>query len=326
VRPPPRRAALLLTLAALVGCGSHPSSHGKTRSAVPPPRAYARRLPWRLAAPISREVVAPRARARDLLILGGLDASGSSASGVYILDTRAGKLSQDGSLLQATHDAAGAALGGRVLVVGGGTTAPASSTQIEARGRTVAGGALPQARADANAVTIGDTAYVVGGYDGPAMDRQVLATNDGRTYRVVAQLAVGIRYPAAAAVGSRIYVFGGLDQSGHAVRAVQLVERGSPTARVVGRLPAPLASAAAGVLGRTVYLAGGVTSGGAPSRRVYAYDPQSRAFSRVASLPVAVANAGAAVSGGRLWIVGGETAGGRPTAAVQIVGIAPRRG
>jgi N-acetylneuraminic acid mutarotase len=282
-------------------------------------------LPWRLAAPISREVVAPGARARDLLILGGLDASGSSASGVYVLDTRTGRLSAQGSLLQATHDAAGAVLGGRVLVVGGGTTAPTSSTQIEAHGRTVAGGALPQARADASAVTIGDTAYLVGGYDGPAMDRQVLATNDGRIYRGVASLAVPVRYPAVAALGARIYIFGGLDQSGHPVRAVQLVEPGSHTAKVVGSLPAPLAAAAAGVLGRTIYLVGGVTPAGAPSRRVYAYDPQSRAFSRAASLRVAVGNAGAAVSGGRLWIVGGETAGGRPTAAVQVVGVAPRR-
>jgi hypothetical protein len=338
VSSPPRRTALLLLLAALVALGvalalrgghtdgnaSHRPSRGQAAGRAHPLRAYARLLPWRLAAPISREVVVPGTGSRDLLILGGLDASGASAAGVYVLDTRTGRLSQQGSLQLATHDAAGAVLGRRVLVVGGGTTAPVSSTQIEANGTTMAGGVLAQARADASAVTIGDTAYVVGGYDGPAMDRQVLATNDGRKYRAVAQLALPVRYPALAAVGSRIYVFGGLE-SGHPVRAVQAVEPRSHTAQIVGRLPAPLAAAAAGVLGRTVLLAGGVTPGGAPSRRVYAYDPESGAFTHAASLRVAVANAGAAVSGGRLWIVGGETAGGRPTAVVQIVGVASRR-
>ena len=168
-------------------------------------------LPWRLDAPLSREVVVPRGGARrGLVVLGGLRSGGSSTNAVEVLDTRTGALSPHGSLLEATHDAAGTTLGARLLVIGGGTTAPSGSTQIETGGRTTAGGALPQARADAGAVTIGRTAYVVGGYDGPAMDSEVVATTDGRRYRPVAALPVPVRYPALAALGSRIYVFGGL--------------------------------------------------------------------------------------------------------------------
>jgi N-acetylneuraminic acid mutarotase len=281
-------------------------------------------LPWRLAAPLSREVVAPKTGTRDLLILGGLAVGGSSTDGVYSLNTHTGSLSPQGTLVHATHDAAGAALGRRVLVVGGGTVAPSASTQLHKGGTTVAAGALPQARADASAVRIGDTVYVVGGYNGTTLDREVVGSTSGHAYRAVAALPVPVRYPAAAALGSRIYVFGGLDARGHPVDAIQVVESQSGTAKVVGRLPAPLAGATAGVLDHTIYLAGGLSRSGTPKRRIYAYDPERSSVLRAGSLRVAVANAGAAVSGGRLWIVGGETAGGHPSADVQML-VANRR-
>ncbi len=188
---------------------------------------------------------------------------------------------------------------------------------------TVSGGALPSARADASAVTVGRTVYLVGGYDGSAMDAEVVATTDGRSYHPVAALPVPVRYPAVAVLGSQIYVFGGIGANGHPTRAVQVVDPSSRTARVVGHLPVPLDGAAAGVLGGTVYLAGGRTAAGA-TRAVYAFQPSSASFLRAGSLRVPTANAGAAVSNGRLWIVGGETSSGRPIADVQM--IVPNRG
>jgi hypothetical protein len=225
--------------------------------------------------------------------------------------------------LQATHDAAAAELRGHVFVIGGGNAAPARSIQVERGGKTVSGGELSSARADASAVTIGHTLYVVGGYDGSALAAEVLATTDGRHYRPAAALPVPVRYPALAVLGSRIYVFGGLAANGHPTRAVQLVEPNARTARVVGRLPVPLAGAAAGVLGNTIYLAGGRTPRRA-TEAIYAFQPRRASFLRAGSLRVAVANAGTAVSDGRLWIVGGESSGGRPTADVQMV--VPNRG
>jgi outer membrane protein assembly factor BamB len=311
-------------LALALGGGNDPKPPRPVRSAkaaaapARPPAVEAGLLPWQLNAPLSREVVVPRAGGRDLLVLGGLTSGGSSTDGVAVLHTPNGALSPHGTLLQATHDAAGAALGARVLVVGGGTTAPTGFTQIQAGGRTTRGGTLPEARADAGAVTIGRTVYVVGGYDGPALDREVLATTDGHGYRPVAALPVPVRYPALAVLGSRIYVFGGQGANGHPSNAVQLVDPAARTARVVGRLPVPLDGAAAGVLGKTIYLAGGLTPRG-PTRAVYAFEPQGAAFLRAGSLREAVAYAGAAVSNGRLWIVGGETSGGGPIADVQMV-------
>ena len=170
---------------------------------------------------------------------------------------------------------------------------------------------------------LGGSAYVVGGYDGPALDREVLATTDGSHFRDVAALAVPVRYPAVAVLGRRIYVVGGQSASGAPVDTVQVVDPASHTASVVGRLPLPLAGAVAATLDGTVYVAGGDTGTSAgslhPVAGVLAFRPSSGTFLAAGSLREAVGYAGAAVTGGRLWIVGGEGAGGPPTAAVQML-------
>jgi hypothetical protein len=329
-----RRSAVLVVLAiaavAAIGLAfASKSGHRKTKPTRPtravkatrpvrPPAVEAGLLPWQLSTPLSREVVVPGAGTHGLVLLGGLDSSASSTSSVDALDTRTGRLSPDGQLLQPTHDAAVAELGGSALVLGGGSSGVYRSVQRERGGRSVSGGVLPGARADAGAVTIGRTAYLVGGYDGSAMDAEVEATTDGRHYRPVAALKVPVRYPALAVLGSRIYVFGGLTASGHPTRAVQLVDPQARTTRVVGRLPVALSGAAAGVLGGTVYLAGGRTHRGA-TEAVYAFRSSGASFLRAGSLRVGVANAGVAVSQGRLWIVGGETAEGNPIDNVQMI-------
>jgi len=327
-----RRFAVALVVLAIVLAGGVELAVGRGHDAkpAPPPReakavspvrpsaVESGLLPWRLHAPLSREVVLPQIGGRGLVVLGGLEGGDSSTAAIELLDPRNGVLSPHGTLLQATHDAAGATLGGRQLVIGGGTTAPAGSTQIETGLKVREGCALAGARADAGAVTIGRTAYVVGGYDGSAMDREVVAPTDGRAYRNVAALPVPVRYPALAVLGSRIYVFGGLGANGRPSDAVQLVDPAGRTAHVVGRLPRPLEGGAAGVLGGTIYLAGGRTAAG-PTRAVYAFRPRGSSFLRAGSLRVGVAYAGAAVSNGRLWIVGGESSGQRPIADVQMV-------
>jgi outer membrane protein assembly factor BamB len=332
MRLPSVRGALLVLLALSLGVGlslvltrSHPKAAATlagttvSRPLVPvkPAAVEAGLLPWQLLAPLSREIVAAGPGGRNLVLLGGLESGDASTDNVTRLDTRTGAVSAAGTLVHPSHDAAGVALGGRILVVGGGTVAPTASTQIESRGKTTVGGPLGQARADASAVTIGRTAYVVGGYGGSGMDREVLATGDGRTFRPVVALPVPVRYPGVAALGSSIYVFGGLGADGRPRATVQRVDPDTSTARVVGHLPAPLAAATAGAVDGTIYLAGGRTARG-PTSAVYAFEPRGSRFLRAGSLRVAVANAGAAVAGGRLWIVGGETRSGE-TGDVQMV-------
>ena len=304
--------------------GMHPDAARITRArqASPPDAVEAGLLPWKLAAPLSREVVLRTRGSHDLLVVGGLGATGSSADGVYSLNVQTGKLSLRGSLPRPTHDAAGVRLGAEALVLGGGTAVPvATSQRITPAGQASLAAALPEPRADAAAVTIGDTAYIVGGYDGRAMDNEVLATRNGKSYRPVAVLAVPVRYPAVAALHGRIYVFGGATRAGRPVDTVQVIDLRTQTVRAVGRLPVPLSGAAAGVLGKTIYLAGGMAgfAAPAPTTAILAFDPAHRSFLRAGSLQVAVANAGAVVSDDRLWIVGGEIAAGRVSADVEML-------
>ncbi len=164
-------------------------------------------LPWQLAAPISREVVLP-APTNRLLIAGGLDSAGASVPGIFTLGTSNGRLTLVGDLSVPTHDAAGVVIGRQALVFGGGTTGPSSTAQrFEVPGTVEPSGYLPAARADAAATSIGGTAYVVGGYDGAALDPEVLATTDGLHYTEVARLAVAVRYPAVAALDGKILCF-----------------------------------------------------------------------------------------------------------------------
>jgi len=281
-------------------------------------------LPWQLAAPISREVILHGAGPNSLLIAGGLDASGSSDVGIYSLDTNTGRLDTIGNLGTATHDAAGVSLNGHGLVFGGGTVAPGATTQrFSVDGGSLTSGTLPQARADAASVMVGAAAYIIGGYDGPSFDTEVLATTDGRHFSDVATLPVPVRYPAVAALGGKIYVFGGQAGDGRPVRNVQVINPITHSASLVGELPIPLSGAIAANLGGTIYLAGGESGNSTAALHavasVFAFNPASGNFLRAGSLPLAVSNAGAAVLGTRLWIVGGEVTGGTPTAAVQML-------
>lgn len=277
-------------------------------------------FPWQLQAPISREAVLALGPAGTLVLAGGLTAGGSSASGTYRLSTASGALSLLGSLTSGLHDAAYAVAGAHGFVFGGGSGAVMSEVEmVTAQGTAHVTGRLPGPRADAAAVTLGNVAYVVGGYNGSAFTPDVLATSDGVHFRRVGTLPVPVRYPAVAAMGGLIYVFGGELQGGGPTNAVQLVDPATGSAQVIGRLPVAVSGAAAGALGGTVYVAGGLGPAGRPLKRVYAFDKARGSFERAGSLMVAVANAGTASSGGRLYVVGGETAGGTPSSDVQFV-------
>jgi hypothetical protein len=327
--------------------------------AAPTPAIEAGLLPWRLPTALSREVVLPGTR-RQLLVVGGLRGS-VSGRGIFALDSLSGRWRGVGSLPAGVHDAAGALVGRRGVVFGGGS--PSTVAGVESftppgePGRLGAfpypsvstAGRLPQPRSDSSAVTIGSTTYVVGGYDGTRADSAVLATSDGRTFRPVASLPVPVRYCAVAALSGSLYVFGGEAASGpnagRPVADIQLVNPKRRSASVVGHLPEPLQGAAAVTLAGHIYLAGGDTAGARTARAglgttqlsppvnpkgsglsslstIWAFDPVRRRTLVAGRLQVPVSHAGVAVLGPRAWLVGGET-GGTQQSVVQM--IVPRR-
>src|SRR6266487_3955509 len=204
-----------------------------------------------------------------------------------------GTATPTGRLAAPVHDAAGALLGGTPYVFGGGAQQTVTAVQAVVPGRrALLKGRLPAPRSDLAAITVAGRAYLVGGYDGRAPSRAVLQTTDGMHFRTVAQLPQGVRYPALAADGVVVYVFGGEPAPNVESRAIQAIDLRTGTARVVGRLPQGLADAAAVRLGGRIYLAGG-RSGGRATDAIWRFDPASRKMIHAGRLPRPVSNAAA---------------------------------
>ena len=310
------------------------ATHGPSRPAppsTPAPASGARNppaarmalqvmpAPYQLPAPLSREVALPGAG--GLLIAGGLTSQGTSTDAVTSLDPATGATRAAGHLPAATHDAAGATLAGQMYVFGGGTVASVPTVQAIAAGAAPAVvGRLPAARSDASGVSAGSIAYVIGGYDGTRWDPQVLATRDGRHFRVAARLPVPVRYAAVAAVAGEIWVFGGQTRSG-ATNVIQRISPSTGQASVAGHLLAPDQGAVALVLDGQIYLAGGVVAG-ATSPIVYRFDPATATVNAAGRLPVPVAYAAGTVTGSVGYLIGGED-GSRTVPSVTTLRLVP---
>jgi outer membrane protein assembly factor BamB len=327
-----RRLLLLLAVVAIVvliavrslGGGSSGSSHdGGGTASVLSAHVAAEPLPSPIAGAAAVRVPA------GTLVLGGLDSSESSVAGVFLLAS-GGELRPAGALSGPLHDAAATVVGGRVLVFGGGTETSTDTVQElpasigEGEGAEAAAtvvGHLPKARSDLSAVSVGARAYVLGGYDGTELDPSVLATTDGSAFDWVAELPVPARYLATAALGGRIFAFGGETGEGEATRAIQEVDTAGGGARVIGHLPHAISHAAAVVLGGVVYVIGGESGAGEPTDAVWRFDPASGRVTKAPGLPLAVAGAGAAAAGdGRgADLIGGTGAGGKTLASVIVL-------
>ena len=273
-------AAVLATCFFSACTGSRPDAparHAPARNAParPPDPGAAMTLqimpaPYQLPAAVSREVLLPTAS--GLLIIGGLTRSGISVSTVMDLDPVTGGTRPAGRLAQATHDAAGLVLGGRAFVLGGGTASSVPTVQAFTPGTpATVTGAMSQARSDSSGVSAGPAGYVIGGYDGTRLDPEVLATRDGRHFRVAARLPVPVRYAATAAAGGLIWVFGGQTTAGGPTDVIQRIDPATGAATVAGHLPRPVQGAAALSLGgQSTWRAGpdrGTCSGSTRPRR-----------------------------------------------------------
>jgi len=307
------------------------NSTGKNRAATSrrsgPPSIEAGIEPWQLAAPLSRESVV--ANGTGLTVLGGITPAGTSVSTVSTVAPANGSIAPASPLATPVHDAAAVALGKRTYVLGGGSPDTVAAVQSIATptvppGAAITGtvsGQLPQPRSDLAVATVPSTgsghpptAYVVGGYDGTTYLPQVLATTNGTQYTSVASLKVAVRYPAVAALGGKVYAFGGqIASPGVAAAATTDIQRVDPVTHqtaVVGHLPQALYGAAAFVIGGTIYVAGGQVPNGITLTQIYAFAPSSGRVLPAGWLPQADAFAGYATIGTGAkavgYLVGGE--------------------
>ena len=319
-----RRRRTLVALAVIVtaifgfalrsGTSSHPNvsvgrahtstTHGSTAAAAAV-HLVSTRAGWLLPSPLSRAVAF--ADGDGILLAGGLDTGQNTVSTVVRIDPGTGAATAAGSLTVPAHDAAGGVIGRQRYVFGGGAQHVSDAVQaLQPNGASTVVGHLPQPRADLAAVTIGSSVYLVGGYDGTNPTLTVLATADGVQFRSVAQLPVGVRYPAVAALGDKVFVFGG-ELNGRQSSSVQEIDVRAGSARVIGELPSPRTEASAVQLGGSIYLVGGL-AGGAASSNVLRFDPRTMQFSADGQLPAPVADSAAITIGTSAYLVGGEAA------------------
>jgi hypothetical protein len=309
--------------------GPAPQPSSASRTPAPAPSRTARKAltlqvtqaAYHLPSAISREVVL--ARGQDLLVIGGITQQLTTTSTIIQLNPVTGRATHAGHLADPAHDAAGAVLGGRPYLFGGGDLAELAAVQaLRHRGPAAVAGQLPGPRSDLSSVTLGSTAYLVGGYDGTNWAGTVLATSNGKAFTRVATLPVPVRYPAVAGAGNRIWVFGGLTPAGPS-RVIQQVNVTTGKAARVGQMPAPISAATAVTLAGRIFIAGGqVAKGGgarlAASRTVLAYNPAGSRVTAAGTLPVAVTNAAAAVVGGTAFLIGGNNGHRQVTTVAQL--------
>jgi hypothetical protein len=326
----------------------------KAKPAVSSARVVTTLASWRLGAPISRAVVVPGSNpaGSQVTILGGSTTGALTASGAFVLDTTTGALTQVGDLMTTLDDAAGTVIGGSDDVFGGTsspTGSPSATVQsLPAAASTNGGGSgtavptstllgtLPEPRASATAVTSGPVTYLVGGEGTSGPDPDIVATTDGRHFTTVAHLRIPVTFPAVAAVGKKLYVFGGTaatgSNTGSPVDTIQVVNLTTHKVTAALHLAQPLTAAAAVVLGHDILLAGGDTTGTVPTTSttsttsttpgivsvstVWLFNPATGSTTTVGHLSVAVSHAGVAVLGTTAWLVGGES-DGTPVSSVQ---------
>ncbi len=277
-----------------------------------------------LPAPIQGESVL--AAPGGALILGGLDAEGTSVAGVFQRDA-GGALREVGTLAEPLHDAAAVRLGKRILVFGGGQET--STSAVESLPFSAAGGSgtaatvgrLPTPRSDLSAVAIGTTAYVLGGYDGNSPLSSILETRDGRTFRRVGSLPAPARYMATVVLDRRIYAFGGETASGAPSDAIREFDPQLGRAKLIGRLPVPVAHADAVSIDGTVFVLGG-ESNGRPTAAIWRLQSSGRSVVAAGRLPRPIANGATLSSGKGSLLIGGVGPGGE--ALDTVVSLRPR--
>jgi outer membrane protein assembly factor BamB len=252
-----------------------------------------------------------------LLLLGGIDAAGSSTASVVELDA-GGRSTIRAQLPDVQHDAQAALLGGQVYVFGGGDVAsyPHILRFDPANDSAASAGELPRPQSDVAVTTIGSTAYVVGGFDGVAPLDTIVAWRPGGGARYVARLPFAVRYAAVAAVSGRLIIAGGTGVDGLS-DAIWSYDPADGSVVQVGVLPHPLTHASAVTLGGRVYVIGGRHAvSGEQTAEIVEIDPASAQSAVVGALPQPLSDAAVALVGGNIVVAGGEGSDGAPQSAI----------
>ncbi|MFL6089033.1 MAG: Kelch repeat-containing protein [Aeromicrobium sp.] len=302
-------ACLALTLSAACSHASvlpAPAGSGAQSTRPPrPPVLHAALAPFRLPTPIAREAVAGSGPV--VTVAGGLLPGNGSTAAAYELDLRSGKAKTLPDMQVPVHDTAGARLGSRTIVIGGGNAAEQDVVQAWDGDAWSTIGRIPQARSDLTVVRVGKLVLVLGGYSGRTVaEPDILGSRDGRVWKSIGRLPVPVRYAASAVVGGRILLFGG-ERAGQMQTAIQQVDPSTGQASEIGKLNGPLGHASAIVLDDRVLIAGGRGNDTAAVDTMWWFNPRTRKLTPAGHLPMALADSAVATYRGHGYLLGGES-------------------
>jgi N-acetylneuraminic acid mutarotase len=246
-------------------------------------------------------------------MFGGLVPGDTSISPVLRVDLTTGAAHEVARLAVAAHDAAATTLNGAIYLFGGSGEAGTLVQRFDPASRRVSTiGHLPRPLSDLSAVTIGDTMYVLGGYDGEHARPEVMATTDGASFKTVATLPHGLRYAAVTHLGTTVIVAGGQTDTSAATRDVFSVDTSNGAVRVLSTLPVPIAHAALIARGNSAFIVGGRYGSGQPTDRVWGVRISDGTLFSVAPLSMPLADTTLLItSAGDAILAGGAT--GRST-------------
>lgn len=286
-------------------------------------RVTAKLAPWKLPAQVYRTVAV--VSHGHIFVLGGHDSAGGTITRVYRFDPQTGRTAVAGALALATHGSAAAVVKGRILVFGGASLVVHDTVQWfnpATRTSTVVGH-LPVVLADTTAATAGGETVLIGGFNGVGPQTAVWGTVNGTSFHVVAQLVQPVRYPAVAAEGHYVYVFGGLlyggEYNGVFTDDIQRLDLATGKVTVMAYLPVALAHAMATEMGGHLFLMGG-SSSSSTSARIFEFNPANGALTPVAQLPRPVTDAAVATIGHATYLLGGISPSG-PLQSITVVGL-----
>jgi hypothetical protein len=319
-----RMTLLLLTVAPLLAAtGAIPASAGPSPSGPGPA--------WATLAPVPSvgggvEGISVASVGNEIIAALGLDPGVGDTDTTRIYDIAHDTWTFGADAPGTSSEGAGTAHGGLFYTVGGRVAGPGSAPRADLWSYDPASdtwnaalATMPTARAGLAIAVIGDSIYAIGGRTntggpcsgGPldAVERYDVASD---TWTPVAPLLAARSDLAAAAVGGKIYVFGGCDAPGAILADVDVYD---PVTDTWSAAPTDMPTARAGMYavetkGGTVYVIGGWDGIGFGLSTNEAYKvSQDKWTAGLLPMPTPRAEAGAVGHGGRIYIVGGSQPG-----------------
>ncbi len=259
--------------------------------------------------PDARSGAASAAFGGNVVVSGGLSTAGVSTDTVFRLE-QAGQPATLPPLPGPVHDAASTAIGSRLLLFGGGESEGSDRVIQVLPGPSKLVGQLPVALSDLAAVTVGETAYVLGGWNGTATNAGIYAVSATGAVATIGHLPIGLRYPAAAALDGKVIIAGGENSDSVPVTDAFSFD---PTTHAVTRLPdlpVPTDHTAGAVLNGRFYIIAGLRRGEFTDA-IISWAPGETRWQNAGHLPQALADLDAAPLGNGIAVIGGRGVSGR---------------